>query len=60
MIMWMLSAGKRPYNDKPHDKQLIQEICSGLRRPSVVSEAPPVFSELMSLLPHHSNVIFHQ
>jgi serine/threonine protein kinase len=46
MIMWMLSAGVRPYYDRPHDKQLIQEICSGLR-PSVVSGTPPVFSELM-------------
>src|ERR1044072_6197167 len=24
MIMWMLSAGVRPYYDRPHDKQLIQ------------------------------------
>src|SRR4051794_1437078 len=31
IIMWMLSAGKRPYCVKPHDKQLIQEICLGLR-----------------------------
>ncbi|RIA89746.1 kinase-like domain-containing protein, partial [Glomus cerebriforme] len=31
MIMWMLSAGIRPYCDRPHDKQLINEICSGLR-----------------------------
>ncbi|GBB86633.1 hypothetical protein RclHR1_01300018 [Rhizophagus clarus] len=29
MIMWMLSAGIRPYCDRPHDSQLIQEICSG-------------------------------
>jgi len=46
MIMWMLSAATRPYYDKPHDKQLIQEIRSGLR-PSVVSETPPVYSRLM-------------
>jgi hypothetical protein len=36
MIMWMLSTGVRPYHDKPHDKQLIQEICSGLS-PNVIS-----------------------
>ena len=47
MIMWMLAAGVRPYYDRPHDKHLIQEICSGLR-PSVVSGTPPVFSKLMS------------
>jgi serine/threonine protein kinase len=40
MIMWMLSAGVRPYNNKSHDSQLIQEICSGLR-PSVISGTPP-------------------
>ena len=46
MIMWMLSAGVRPYNDKPHDEQLIREICSGLK-PNVVSGTPPVFAKLM-------------
>jgi len=46
MIMWMLSAGLRPYHDRPHDKQLIQEIYSGLR-PKVVSGTPPVFVRLM-------------
>jgi serine/threonine protein kinase len=46
MIMWMLSADVRPYYDKPHDKQLIQEICSGLR-PSVVNGVPLVYSRLM-------------
>jgi len=46
MIMWMLSAGMRPYHDRPHDKQLIRDICSGLR-PSIVDGTPPVFSKLM-------------
>ncbi|PKK66077.1 kinase-like protein, partial [Rhizophagus irregularis] len=46
MIMWMLSAGVRPYCDRPHDSQLIQQICSGLR-PSVVSGTPSAFSKLM-------------
>ena len=46
MIMWMLSAGVRPYCDRPHDSQLIQEICSGLR-PSIVSGTPPVFARLI-------------
>ncbi|PKY56264.1 kinase-like protein [Rhizophagus irregularis] len=46
MIMWMLSAGVRPYCDRPHNKELIQEICLGLR-PSVVDGTPPVFSSLM-------------
>jgi hypothetical protein len=42
----MLSTGARPYHDKSHDKQLIQEICSGLR-PNVISGTPPVFASLM-------------
>ncbi|PKY48081.1 kinase-like protein [Rhizophagus irregularis] len=46
MIMWMLSAGVRPYNNKSHDSQLIQEICSG-SRPSVISGTPPAFARLM-------------
>jgi serine/threonine protein kinase len=46
MIMWMLSAGVRPYCDRPHDSQLIQEICSGTR-PNIVSGTPPVFARLM-------------
>ncbi|CAB5392267.1 unnamed protein product [Rhizophagus irregularis] len=46
MIMWMLSAGVRPYCDRPHDSQLIQQICSGLR-PIIVCETPHIFSKLM-------------
>jgi serine/threonine protein kinase len=46
MIMWMLSAGLRPYHNRPHDKQLVQDICLGLR-PNVVSGTPPVFAKLM-------------
>jgi serine/threonine protein kinase len=46
MIMWMLSAGIRPYYDKPHDKKLIQEIYSGLR-PRIVDGTPPVYVKLM-------------
>ncbi|RIA89748.1 kinase-like domain-containing protein [Glomus cerebriforme] len=46
MIMWMLSAGVRPYSDKPHDNQLIQEICSGLK-PNIINGTPPVYSNLM-------------
>ncbi|RIA88620.1 kinase-like domain-containing protein, partial [Glomus cerebriforme] len=46
MIMWMLSAGIRPYCDRPHDSQLVQEICSG-SRPSVVNGTPAVFANLM-------------
>ncbi|GBB89943.1 hypothetical protein RclHR1_01680014 [Rhizophagus clarus] len=47
MIMWMLSTGIRPYCDRSHDLQLIQEVCSGLR-PNIVSGTPPIFARLMS------------
>jgi serine/threonine protein kinase len=46
MIMWMLSAGVRPYRDRPHDSQLIKEICSGTR-PNIISGTPPIFAKLM-------------
>ena len=46
MIMWMLSAGTRPYHDKSHDKQLIQDICLGLR-PIVVNGTPDIYAGLM-------------
>ncbi|GBB86634.1 hypothetical protein RclHR1_01300019 [Rhizophagus clarus] len=46
MIMWMLSAGIRPYCDRLHDSQLIQEICSGTR-PNIVNGTPPVYAKLM-------------
>jgi serine/threonine protein kinase len=46
MIMWMLSSGKRPYSDRPHDLKLIQDICLGLR-PNIVDGTPLVFSKLM-------------
>ncbi|CAB4408836.1 unnamed protein product [Rhizophagus irregularis] len=42
----MLSAGVRPYCDRPHDLRLIQEICSGLR-PNIVNGTPLVFARLM-------------
>ena len=55
----MASAGVRPYYDRPHDLQLVQEICSGLRS-SAIDGTPPVFSKLMFMLIHqkdqqHSN-----
>ncbi|CAI2178039.1 590_t:CDS:1 [Funneliformis geosporum] len=46
MIMWMLTAGARPYYDRAHNYQLVQDIYSGLR-PSVVEGTPPVYSKLM-------------
>ncbi|HJT83586.1 MAG TPA: protein kinase [Nitrososphaeraceae archaeon] len=47
MIMWMLSAGVRPYNDRAHNESLMHEICQGLR-PQVIYGTPQVFAKLMS------------
>ena len=46
MIMWMLSTRIRPYCDRPHDLQLIQEIISGLR-PNVINGTSSVFAKLI-------------
>ncbi|CAG8534905.1 19298_t:CDS:2 [Racocetra persica] len=29
MIMWMLSSGKLPFGDRPHDHRLVSDICDG-------------------------------
>ncbi|CAB4440030.1 unnamed protein product [Rhizophagus irregularis] len=43
---WGKSAGVRPYRDRPHDSELVQQICSGLR-PRIIDGTPRVFYELM-------------
>ncbi|RIA85059.1 kinase-like domain-containing protein [Glomus cerebriforme] len=46
MIMWELMTGRRPFWDKPHDTDLILEICDGLR-PPIVTNAPKGYIKLM-------------
>ncbi|GES82318.1 kinase-like domain-containing protein [Rhizophagus clarus] len=46
MIMWVLSAGVRPYHHRPHDRVLINEIIGGLR-PRPVKDTPPLYARLM-------------
>ena len=42
IIMWFLSAGIRPWYDRPHDSKLVSEICSGLR-PKIIDGTPNVY-----------------
>ncbi|PKY42968.1 kinase-like protein [Rhizophagus irregularis] len=39
IIMWTLSAGTRPWCDRPHDLRLASEICFGLR-PEIIDGTP--------------------
>src|SRR6266498_3477196 len=45
--MWTLSAGIRPWCDRPHDSKLAGEICSGLR-PEIIDGTPNVYIQLMT------------
>ncbi|CAI2185979.1 1790_t:CDS:1 [Funneliformis geosporum] len=46
MIMWELSSLNLPFYDKPHDAQLIMELCGG-SRPEIVIETPDAYVSLM-------------
>ncbi len=47
IIMWTLSAGIRPWCNRPHDLKLASEICSGLR-PEIIDGTPNVYIQLMT------------
>ncbi|CAI2185823.1 3624_t:CDS:1, partial [Funneliformis geosporum] len=51
IIMWTLSAGIRPWCNKPHDLKLAKEICSGLR-PEIIDGTPNVYIQLMTQCLH--------
>ncbi|CAG8697023.1 7114_t:CDS:2 [Cetraspora pellucida] len=46
MIMWSISTGRRPFDDRPHDQTLALDICNNLR-PKAVKGTPPSFVKLM-------------
>jgi len=46
IIMWTLSAGVRPWCNRPHDLRLAIEICSGLR-PEIIDETPNIYIQYM-------------
>ncbi|CAI2184079.1 14420_t:CDS:1, partial [Funneliformis geosporum] len=45
--MWTLSAGIRPWCNRPHDLKLASDICSGLR-PEIIDGTPNVYNQLMA------------
>ncbi|CAI2170244.1 20647_t:CDS:2 [Funneliformis geosporum] len=47
IIMWTLSAGIRPWCNRPHDLKLASDICSGLR-PEIIDGTPNVYTQLMT------------
>ncbi|CAI2177598.1 13070_t:CDS:2 [Funneliformis geosporum] len=47
IIMWTLSAGIRPWCNRPHDIQLATEICFGLR-PEIIDGTPEVYIQIMT------------
>src|ERR1043165_7943247 len=52
ILMWTLSAGIRPWCDRPHDFKLAIEISSGLR-PEIIDGTPNVYNQLMMQCWHH-------
>ncbi|CAI2186570.1 16862_t:CDS:2, partial [Funneliformis geosporum] len=46
IIMWTLSAGIRPWCNRPHDLELATLICLG-NRPEIFEGTPNVYSQLM-------------
>jgi serine/threonine protein kinase len=46
MIMWELTSGVPPFNDRPHDFQLALDICKG-ERPDIIEGTPQCYVDLM-------------
>ncbi|GBC02751.1 hypothetical protein RclHR1_00480008 [Rhizophagus clarus] len=46
MIMWELTSGISPFNDRAHDQQLALSICNG-ERPVIINNAPRCYLDLM-------------
>ncbi|GBB86829.1 hypothetical protein RclHR1_13280001 [Rhizophagus clarus] len=46
MIMWELTSGIPPFNNRPHDFQLALNICRG-ERPKIVENTPQCYIDLM-------------
>jgi serine/threonine protein kinase len=46
MIMWELMVGRRPFWDRNHNRELMIEICDGLR-PPIITNAPEGYIDLM-------------
>ncbi|GBC25982.2 kinase-like domain-containing protein [Rhizophagus irregularis DAOM 181602=DAOM 197198] len=46
MIMWELTSGVSPFNDRAHDIQLSLSICKG-ERPKIIENTPQCYVDLM-------------
>src|SRR5215212_10289658 len=46
MIMWELTSGVPPFNDRAHDLQLCLSICKG-ERPEIIENTPQCYIDLM-------------
>ena len=46
MLMWEIFSGHPPFDDRPHDHNLIFDICEGLR-PPILPEMPQDYVEMM-------------
>jgi serine/threonine protein kinase len=46
MIMWELSSGEPPFNNRSHNHHLIWDICNGVR-PPILESTPQCWVELM-------------
>ncbi|RIA85506.1 kinase-like domain-containing protein, partial [Glomus cerebriforme] len=46
MIMWEITSGIPPFNDRPHDEQLCLSICKG-ERPEIIKNTPKCYVNLM-------------
>ncbi|CAI2166050.1 12504_t:CDS:2 [Funneliformis geosporum] len=47
IILWIISAGIRPWCNRPHDLELATEICFGLR-PEIIDGTPNAYIQLMT------------
>ncbi|CAG8732366.1 17320_t:CDS:2, partial [Acaulospora morrowiae] len=47
MVMWELAVGQTPYHDYSHDKDLIDDICRGVR-PDIEKIIPQFYVDLMT------------
>ncbi|CAI2178863.1 13420_t:CDS:2, partial [Funneliformis geosporum] len=47
IVMWALSAGVRPWCNRPHDFKLASEICNGIR-PDIIDGTPYDYVKLMT------------
>ncbi|CAI2166048.1 12503_t:CDS:2 [Funneliformis geosporum] len=55
IIMWTLSAGIRPFCNRPHDIKLATEIYLG-HRPEIIDGTPNVYIQLMSQCWHSDHL----